>query len=288
MNARWLVVMAAVPAAALAYYNFAPLDPLASFDQAREATPHAVRADFHLGYGRAGSYFDADGAVQGLDEANTFFLGVARVGWTFDRTWEADLVIPGVNVHNRVAGADDFASGLGDVWLAGKAVWYTKEGGEFRMGPRLAFRFPSAEGGPIGDKNMGIDVAAIGYWEMRGRHFRLDAQLGLRHDGDSDHFRETPGMSLYLLADPAWALDEEERWIAGASVGGYAGAGTVQTDLLWLGPRLQYVIDENVRLEAGFLFPLMGTSYAIDGFAYNVPRYATGYLGVQSVIPTPW
>ncbi len=289
MRINIFVTLAFLPAAAAAYYSFAPLDPLASFDAAREETVHAVRADLHLGYGSASGYFDGGGAFKSADRASTLFLGVAKVGWTFDKVWEADLVIPGANLHGRFGATDQFESGLGDIWLAGKGVWYTKEGGEFRLGPRLGFRFPTGKADLLSDENVAVDVAALGYWEVRGKHFRLDAQLGFRHDGDSDHFDKTPGLSLYFLADPALTIGRyDSKWVGGLSLGGYTGAGTVQTSLFWLGPRAQYIIDPNVRLEAGALFPVAGKSYQIGGYSYGVPRYITGYLGVQSVIPTTW
>jgi len=286
MIRRIVYVAAVLPAAAIAYYSYGPLDPLASFDAAREETPHAVRADAHLSYGYAGGYFDAGGAFHGQDKATTVFLGVAKLGWTFDRNWEADVVLHGANYHDGNTGA--FANGLGDVWLVGKAGWFTKDGGEFRMGPRLGIRFPGDQSKVFSDGNVAVDLAAVGYYDMRGRAFQLDCQLGFRHDGDSGRFAQAPGLSIYALADPAWTLDAEERWLAGLTLGGYVGVGTVKTGLFWLGPRAQYVIDQNVRLEAGFLFPVAGSSYEVGNYAYPVPRYTTVYFGVQSVIPTEW
>jgi hypothetical protein len=275
-----------VPAAAAAYYAYAPLDPLASFDHAREETVHAVRADGHFAYGSASGYFDADGGFEHQEEATTLFVGVVKLGWTFDRHWEADLIFTGANFHNHNAGL--FDNGLGDVWIAGKGVWLTKPGGEFRLGPRLGIRLPGGTSKVFAEGNAAVDVAAVGYYDRRDADFQLDAQLGFRHDLDSDRFKEGPGLSTYLLADPAWTLGEEDRWIAGASFGAYAGLGTINTSLIWLGPRLQYVIERNVRLEAGVLQPVWGQSYRIEAYTYAVPRYTTGYIGVQSVIPTSW
>lgn len=287
MNVKIPTALAAVLAAgAWAYYGYAPVDPLFSFDQVREETPHAIRADGHFSYGYAGGYFDTDGGFVDQDDATTLFAGVVKLGWTFDRNWEADIVFAGANFRNNNSGL--FDNGLGDVWLVGKAAWYTKRGGEFRLGPRLGIRFPSAAAKSFYEGNSAVDVAAVGYYDRRDGIFQLDAALGFRHDMDNDAFAEGPGLSAYLLADPAWALGDEERWLAGASVGTYAGLGTVKTALLWVGPRLQYVIDHNVRLEAGVVYPLVGKSYRIGDYAYPVPRYATGYFGVQSVIPTPW
>jgi hypothetical protein len=287
MTAKMVTALVAASAAgAWAYYAYAPVDPLYSFDHAREETPHAIRADGHIGYGYAGGYFDAGGGFVDQAEATTLFAGVVKLGWTFDRTWEADVVFAGANFHNPNNG--DFDNGLGDVWLVGKAAWYTKRGGEFRLGPRLGIRFPSEAAKSFYEGNSAVDVAAVGYYDRRGGVFQLDAQLGFRHDMDNDAFAEGPGPSAYFLADPAWALGDEERWLAGASVGTYAGLGTVKTALLWVGPRLQYVIDRNVRLEAGAVYPLAGKSYRAGAYRYPVPRYATVYLGVQSVIPTPW
>lgn len=287
MKLKVAAALAAVLAAgAWGYYGYAPVDPLFSFDQAREQTPHAVRADGHLSYGYAGGYFDPDGNYVGQDDATTLFTGVVKVGWTFDRDWEADLVFVGANFHNDNSGV--FDNGLGDVWLVGKTAWYTKPGGEFRLGPRLGIRFPSESAKSFYEGNTAVDVAAVGYYDRRDGIFQLDTSLGFRQDMDNDEFAEGPGISAYLLADPAWALGEQERWIAGASFGTYAGLGTVKTALLWAGPRLQYVIERNVRLEAGFIYPLAGKSYRDGAYAYPAPRYATGYFGIQSVIPTSW
>jgi hypothetical protein len=287
MNVRFLTaVIAALAGGAWAYYAYAPLEPLFSFDSSREETPHAVRADGHLSYGHAGGYFDTGGGFVGQEEATTLFAGVVKLGWTFDRNWEADVVLVGANFHNHNSGA--FGNGLGDVWLVGKAAWYTKSGGEFRLGPRLGIRFPSEAAKSFYEGNSAVDVAAVGYYDRRGRPFELDVVLGLRHDMDNDRFAEAPGPSLYFQAEPAWALGEDERWLPGVSLGTYAGLGTVQTALVWAGPRVQYIVDRNVRLEAGFAFPFAGASYRAGAYVYPVPRYASGYLGVRSVIPTPW
>jgi len=281
-----IVIALFLPAVVAAYYSFAPLDPLASFDQAREQTPHAVRTDFHMGYGYAPGGYDDGGAYHSTDEPTTLIAGIARVGWTFDEIWEADLIVPFANY--RANGGDAASNGAGDVWLAGKAVWYTKEGGEFRMGPRLAVRFAGKKDAAFSDRNLAFDLGAVGYWNKRDTHFRLDGQLGFRQDGKSDRFPSPPGLSLYLLADPAWTLDEEGRWLLGPSAGAYAGVGDVPTNLLWVGGRLQCVIDNNSRLEAGLSQPVVGRSYSTGAYSYPVPSYTTVFLGIQALIPTTW
>jgi len=287
VNYKIIAALAATFAAgAGAYYGYAPLEPLLSFDSSREETPHAVRADGHIGYGSAGGYFDTDGGFVSQDETTTLFSGIVKIGWTFDRDWEADLIFVGANFHNNNSGA--FDNGVGDVWLVGKTAWYTKRGGEFRLGPRLGIRFPREAAKSFYEGNSAIDVGALGFYDRRDGIFELDASFGFRHDMDNDEFGEGPGLSTYLLADPTWALGEEERWHVGPSAGVYAGIGTVKTALLWLGPHVTYVIDRNVRLEAGFQFPVAGSSYRVGAYTYPVPRYATGYFGVQSVIPTSW
>lgn len=287
MRTKALIIIGLIwPAVAAAYYGFAPLEPLASFDSAREEQIHSIRADGHLSYGYAGGAFDADGGYVSGGDATTVFVGRAKIGWVFDRHWEADLVLHGVNWHDHDTGA--FENGLGDVWLSGKGIWYTKEGGEFRMGPRLGIRFPGDTSNAFSDAGNAVDVAAVGFYDRRGGTFQLDAQVGFRQDMDSDRFFEEPGISAYLLADPCWALDDDERWVGGLSVGTYAGLGTVKTRLFWFGPRMQYIVDDNVRLEAGLLYPVFGKSYHINGYSHPVPRYATFYFGTQSVIPTRW
>jgi len=70
VNVKIPTALAAVLAAgAWAYCGYAPVDTLFSFDQAREETPHAVRADGHIGYGYAGGYFDAGGGFVNQDDA---------------------------------------------------------------------------------------------------------------------------------------------------------------------------------------------------------------------------
>lgn len=275
-----------LPVMTAAYYSFAPLDPLASFDQAREQTPHAVRADFHMGYGYAPGAYDDGGAYRAADEAATLFAGVARVGWTFDKVWEVDLVVPFANY--RADGGDVVSNGVGDIWLAGKAIWYTKKGGEFRMGPRLGIRFAGKEEAVFSDRNVAFDLAAVGYWDKRDTRFRLDCQFGFRQDGKSDRFPSPPGLSLYLLADPAWTLDEEGRWLLGPSAGAYAGVGNIPTNLLWLGGRAQFIIDPNSRLETGLSQPVIGRGYTTGAYSYPVARSTTVYLGIQALIPTTW
>lgn len=282
MKAKGLLLIAlCLPAGGWGYYATAPIDPLISYESLRGETPRSFRVDGHVSYALADARYDEDGREVGLTEESPLYLGLAKIGYVIDKAFEVDMTLHAARAG--VPGGAAESTGVGDIWISAKGGWPTKRLKRLRLGPRVGFRIPVAADVPFTDGNGAADVGCLLYYEVRKWiPVGSEVQVGSRFDLGSDAFAETPGPSFYCQYEPAIILGEGGWWRLGLVLGGYAGL----TSAAWIGARGQWEITNDVRLDAGVLSPLGGTSYAEGDYEHNVLAYHTYYIGVQSLIGT--
>jgi hypothetical protein len=276
-----MILLFVIPAAA--YYGFMPYDALLSFEDARSYKPESIRADLHLNYGTSSAYWNREGYLtQTQNDVRAIFIPI-RLGWAFDKVWDASFIFDAYNYRNRNG---DFDNGIADMWLTGRAMWQMRNADPVRLGPRIAFRFPLKPESPASAGALAIDLGAVMYYKETGKRFRLDSQLGFRQDFKGDRYNRDPGPSFYFVAEPGVVVGRSERFVVSAPIGTYFGLGLLSTHYLWAGLRTRYSIDENVAITLGANLPINGYGAELDRYVSNPERYYCFYGGVESFIQT--
>lgn len=276
-----LIIMFTTPA--LAYYDFMPYDPLLSFEDAREFKPEYIRADLHIHYGNSSAVWDRNGSHNETANSTRAIFIPVRLGWVFDKVWDASLIFDAYNYRDR---AGQFSNGLGDIWLTGRAMLPLRNADSVRLGGRVAFRYSPKSGVPVASGAPAVDLGAVMYYKETGKRFRLDTQLGFRHDLKGDRYTTDPGPSFYLVAEPGVVVGRSERLTLSAPIGTYFGLGMISSHYLWVGLRARYFIDENVAITLGTNLPINANGGQLDGYALNHEQYYTVYGGIETFIPT--
>jgi hypothetical protein len=275
-----LLTFAAVPASAV--YESMPFDALDSFDSARPFIPHAIRVDGHFVYTHSGGFWGPAGHFNETEPLGVFYFPI-RLGWTFDRVWEADMVLPFARYSDRRAG--DSGITMGDLWLSVRSVWPYNRDGSFRLGGRLAYSLVPDGDSPISAGAPALDLSAVGYYKRPGARFRCDGSFGFRYTWKGTRYPDSAGFSTHIDLTPGLAVGRKYEWTVGMNIGGFYNVTGLGGYELYMGPEIEYTIGEDVFLEAGVKYPVSGSGGTLGAYREMTERNLTVYVGTQAFIP---
>ena len=181
--------------------------------------------------------------------------------------------------------------GLGDIWVKARGLWETST--DFYLGPRLAVKIPVGkvdyddEKPELGDDQMDIDVALVAGKYGESTKFVMSGQAGFRYrmkktitvpgDFPTLEYDYTPGMMIYLHAEPGIAVSSDQAFQIYVPIG-YEMSLEDKLDLpaawprsvpvpvavdhssLYLGLYPKYQLDERNSLGLKFMYPVMGNN----------------------------
>lgn len=314
MKLSRLVLLSAVPfiavGAAFGYTmpEYAPYDGLISIDPGGlPIVPETFHINAGVGYWMASKTFDNDGNSTTDDEKPNALLVPVDVGYTFNEHIMADVTLQILRPSYTMKEVDPVtqveteknvnAMGLGDIWVKARGLWETST--DFYLGSRLAVKIPVGkvdyddEKPELGDDQIDVDVALVAGKYGESTKFVMSGQAGFRYrmkrtvpmtvidPGTGQTLNldvdETPGMMIYLHAEPGMAVSSDQAFQIYVPIG---YAMSMKDDLaypdnwpetepkpegvdhssLYLGLYPKYQLDESSALGLKFMYPVMGNN----------------------------
>jgi hypothetical protein len=274
--------------------------------------PEALHVNAGVGYWMASKTFDDDGNSETDDSKPNALLVPLDVGYAFNEHIMADVTLqilrPSytmIEVNPQTGAKTETnvnAMGLGDIWVKARGLWETAT--DFYLGPRLGVKIPVGkvdyeDNKPeLGDDQMDIDVALVAGKYGESTKFVMSGQAGFRYRMEQKDGRVTvryedpqnpgveltyvgtadvtPGMMIYLHAEPGIAISSDQAFQLYVPIG---YAMSLKDDIaypdtwpatvpkpkpdhssLYLGLYPKYDLDERNSLGLKFLYPVMGNN----------------------------
>jgi hypothetical protein len=310
MKLSHFVLLSAVPliavGAAFGYTmpGYAPYDGLISIDPGgMPIVPKCLHVNAGVGYWKGDKFFDDDGNAEDVTGKPNALLVPIDVGYVFNQHIMADVTLQVLRPSYTMAATETEpektvnAMGLGDVWVKARGLWETST--DFYLGPRLGVKAPVgkvdyADDKPdLGDDQMDVDMALVVGKYGEATKFVMSGQAGFRYrmkrtvpeavvdpatgETITVDVDETPGMMLYLHAEPGMAVNRDQSFQIYVPVGyemsmedkydvpsdwptGAAEPEGASHSSLYLGLYPRYQLDERNALGLKFLYPLMGNN----------------------------
>jgi hypothetical protein len=308
MKLSRLVLLSALPLIAVgAAFGYtmpgtAPYDGLISVDPGGlPIIPECLHINGGAGYWSASKAFDDDGNSQKDPTKPNILIVPLDLGYAFNEYIMADVTLQilrpsytattvdpatGVETEEKVN-----AMGLGDVWVKARGLWETAT--DFYLGPRLAVKVPvgkvdyTDDKPELGDDQIDVDVALVAGKYGDSTMFMMSGQAGFRYrmkrtvpkmaGTEMYDVDETPGMMMYLHAEPGIAASRDQAFQIYVPIG-YEMSLEDKYDVpsdwpepvpepegvshssLYLGLYPKYQLDERNALGLKFMYPVMGNN----------------------------
>ena len=314
MKLSRLVLLSALPfiavGAAFGYTmpDKAPYDGLISVDPGGlPIIPECLHINGGAGYWSASNYFDDDGNSDSAPTEPNALIVPLDIGYAFNEYIMADVTLQILRPSKTLIEVDPLTQaeeektvnnmGLGDIWVKARGLWETAT--DFYLGPRLAVKIPvgkvdhESEKPDLGDDQMDIDVALVAGKYGDSTMFMMSGQAGFRYrmkrtlpktvtDPATEELLtidvdETPGMMIYLHAEPGIAVSRDQAFQLYVPIGyemsledkydvpstwptGAPEPDGLTHSSLYLGLYPKYQLDERNALGLKFLYPVMGNN----------------------------
>jgi hypothetical protein len=300
MKLSRLVLLSALPFIAVgAAFGYtmpgkAPYDGLISVDPGGlPIIPECLHINGGAGYWSATKEFDDDGNSESDTTKPNALIVPLDLGYAFNEYIMADVTLQILRPSYTMPAAAPEpektvnAMGLGDIWVKARGLWETAT--DFYLGPRLAVKVPVgkvdyADDKPeLGDDQMDIDVALVAGKYGESTMFMMSGQAGFRYrmkrtvPKSGYDVDETPGMMIYLHAEPGIAASRDQAFQIYVPIG-YEMSMEDKYDVpsdwpeplpepeglthssLYLGLYPKYQLDERNALGLKFMYPVMGNN----------------------------